>query len=402
MRTSDQTQAGVAPSPGLVLAPFANGAAVFDPFEEKTHLVGPVAAWLLGTDEPIVVDELVDLLADETDVDEATARSALEAAVATLVDLGLLGRDEALEAPARRIPTIDRPEEGWTVGASHGIIDGHLAFCGPDAEVIAAADELLGSPAPGVEPTVYFGLIPDGSGAIDLIDDSRWHFPTLGQLLWQLPGVVNDTVSHLHSMAILHAGAVRTPGGRIILVTGPMNTGKSTLVAALLAAGCDYLGDESIGIDPSSQHAWSHPKPLTLDPTSQQLVGLDPLGEPFTAGEHRRPQEIRPGTVSLHGDAGPLDLVVSTAYRPAAPPESVRLDPQRTLELLLMNTLNLLRSGAPGLATLCRVAEHVPAVSFVHGDSVALAEQLVAAEADPDRSITGTPATGDASEPPSE
>ncbi|HET8929821.1 MAG TPA: hypothetical protein VFN21_04105, partial [Acidimicrobiales bacterium] len=180
----------------------------------------------------------------------------------------------------------------------------------------------------------------------------------------------------------------RTPDGRLVVVTGPMNTGKSTLVAALVACGCDYLGDESIGISRSDLHAWGYPKPLTLDPTSQRLAGIDPVGEPLTSGEHRRPQEIGAAAKSLTGNVGKVDLVVHTAYRPQSPPESRRLHPAQAIELLLTNTLNLLRSGRDGFETLCRVAEGVPVVSVVHGDTLELAERIVATGADPDRLTT--------------
>ncbi len=381
---------GIVASPGLLIAPFADGAAVFDTLTETAHLVGPLAAWLLGSDETADLDELVELLIEEAGADPTTARRGLEGAVDTLTGLGLLGRSEHPESPTPRIPRVRTPEPDWFVGATHGVLDRYLAFCGPDRALVEAVDDLLGSPVTDVDPTLYFGLVPDGSGGVDVIDDSLWHFTDVDRLLWQLPTIVNDTVSHSESMVVLHAGAVRTPGGRVVVVSGPMNTGKSTLVAALLARGCDYLGDESIGIDASSLHAWAYPKPLTLDPTSQALVGLDPVGAPLTPGEHRRPEQIRREVSALWGDVGGVDLVLHTAYRPQSPASAVRLSAQQAIELLLGNTLNLVRSGNEGLATLCRVAESVPVVSITHGDTLALAERVVATGADPDRLATET------------
>lgn len=384
----DLSRTTIIRSPGLLIAPFDNGAAVFDVLEERMYLVGPAAVALLGSDEPATIDELVEALADVEGVELGDTRALLTRAAQELTDLGLLGRNRPPEPIEPLVPSITAPDAGWTVGATHPLLDRSLAFCGPDPELIDAIDTLLASPTGAAEPTIYFGAVPTDGGGIDVIDDSLWHLEDRDRLLWQLPSIVNYTVSHSGAMVVAHAGAIRTPGGRIALVTGPINTGKSTLVAALVRSGCDYLGDESIGID-ANLHAWAYPKPLTLDPTSQALVGLDPVGESLTAGEHRRPDEIRTDAVSLSGDVGPIDLVVHTAYRPDAPAAAQRSDRRHAIELLATNTLNLARVGSVGLATLCRVAETVPIVSVTHSDTIGLADRIVGVDADPELLVAG-------------
>ena len=370
-------------SPGLAVVTSSIGTVVFDPLTETAHLVSPIAAWLLSSDEPSTIDELVRIIVEETEADEQEARATLEQGVDTLTELGLLGRDEAPDRPATLVPRVREPEPGWTVGAAHGLIDRYLAFCGPDAELIEAVDDLMGAPLEGVDPTIYMGIQPVETGGIDVIDDSHWHLESADRLLWQLPAIVNYTVSHSDSMLVMHAGAVRTPHGKIVLVTGTMNTGKSTLVAALIKAGCDYLGDESIGVD-ADLHVWAYPKPLTLDQSAQRLVGIDPPGEPLTVGEHRRAPEIRSEAESLAGDNGLVDLVVHTAYRPDDPPRGERLNGAQALELLVSNTQNLGRVGGAGLEVLCALAESVPVVSITHGATMSVADRIVEVAADPD------------------
>ena len=364
-------------SAGLVSVPFLDGAVVFDAVCETTHVVGPVAAWLLGSDEPATIDDLVEILVSETDINAATATESLTRAITTLANRGLIGRTEQ-PGPVecvRRL--IDEPAPGWTVGETHSVLDATFAFCGPDHGLLAAVDERWGSPVLDANPTMYFGLEPTGDGGIDVIDDARWHFDQVDRLLWQLPTIVNLTAARTETMAVLHAGAVRTPTGEVILITGPIDAGKSTLIAALIRAGSDYLGDESIGIDPSTIHAWAYPKPLTLDATSQRLTGLDPVGQRLTPDEHRRAQEIRSDAKSLIGSSGSVDLIIATSYQPQANQEWRALDPRDAIEVLLKNMLNLRRSGPAGLTALSRLATETPVLRVIHDDAVALAERIV-------------------------
>lgn len=68
---------------------------------------------------------------------------------------------------------------------------------------------------------------------------------------------------------VLHAGSVRDPDGRI---TGLPEAGKSTLTAALVMAGCDYLGDELVGVRADSPRAAGFPRVPALDETSRHVL----------------------------------------------------------------------------------------------------------------------------------
>lgn len=75
----------------------------------------------------------------------------------------------------------------------------------------------------------------------------HWDFPHLDQFFLQLTDITNEYAARGSSYAALHAGAVRTPGGRILGLIGPIDSGKSTSTAALVAGGCDYITDETVG-----------------------------------------------------------------------------------------------------------------------------------------------------------
>jgi hypothetical protein len=52
--------------------------------------------------------------------------------------------------------------------------------------------------------------------------------------------------------ALVHAGAVVPPGGGAWLLVGDSRSGKSTSTAALVAAGWDYLSDDSVMLSPAA------------------------------------------------------------------------------------------------------------------------------------------------------
>ena len=80
----------------------------------------------------------------------------------------------------------------------------------------------------------------------------------------------------------LHAGVVAI-GGRAIAFPADSGGGKSTLTAACLQAGFDYVSDESLCIDVDSGSVEAYPKPLGLSPWSRQQLGIDDATLAFPA-----------------------------------------------------------------------------------------------------------------------
>lgn len=353
------------------MAPVGEALLVFDAVAQRAHTLGGLAAWLLTGPTPAALDALVDQLCAETGATLDDARLALDAALASLAEHGLIGRNDLPPIVPQPEASITEPELGWTLGATHAYLGHTLAFCGPDADLVEHIDAFLGPSGAGdAAPTLYFGVRRDADEQIRVDHDTYITFQTIDQMLWQLPGELNYFMSHTASMPVLHAGAVRTPDGKIIVVTGPIDAGKSTLIAALIKAGCDYASDESIGIDPATRHAWAYAKPLTMSPVSQRLVGLDPPEAAASPLEHRRAADIRADAMCLAGDIGPIDVIVDVAYRPDEPPITERYDPVTAAQRLLSNTLNPARMGRAGLEALCALAEKAPVMRVVHGDSL--------------------------------
>lgn len=339
---------------GLFVAPFGDGALVYDLVTETAHRLGPVAGWLLTVAESVSLDVLVaEMEASVPDVSPHEAASYLERAVTELRALGLLDRSTETDRPSEW-PGSPLPGGGRPVGAAHPVIDHRIAFRSSDTGLLAEIDQFLGVTIPG-PPTVVLDVEPGPGGAVVLNAANEWRFPSRRAFFGQLVDAVNEYAARSHSLPVLHSGGVRTPDGRVLLLPGHMDAGKSTLTAALIRAGCDYLGDESIGIRHDTLAAVAYPKPLSLDATSRKLLGLDDTDFPHTAAS-----ELRSDVAQLVGDIGRIDEVVLPVYSPDAPPDRNRLDPPEAIKALLTNTLNLARSGESGLSTLCQLARTGP------------------------------------------
>ncbi|MGH3649081.1 MAG: hypothetical protein ACRDU9_00105, partial [Acidimicrobiia bacterium] len=115
-----------------------------------------------------------------------------------------------------------------------------------------------------------------------------------GSALTALVAGVNNAVISVCQDFAVHSGVVGWDGG-ILALPAESGDGKSTLTAALVKTGFDYLSDEALVIDDSGAVV-GYPKPLALSDWSARSLGLDPdgaerlvtphqLGGSFFAGE---------------------------------------------------------------------------------------------------------------------
>ncbi len=344
-------------SDGVLLCPFADVAVAVDLIGERTHVLGRAAAWLLMQDSPVDVATLVASSPD--DEREELTESILDA-LDTLRTPGLVDRDAVYAFPE---PPGDSaaPVPGAHTGRTHAIIDRRVAFRSDDPELLGRVDTFLGG---GVDesPSRFFDIVEDGGGIV-LYAADRWEFANEERLLHTVPVVCNDDGARTHGVAVIHAGTVRTPHGRIVALVGPANAGKSTLTGALVAAGCDYLGDESFGVDREGT-VYGYPKPLTLSQPSRRVLGLPESPRAHTPLEEVRDDARRVVT------APSIDKILLVRFDPhhVGPPNECRLEPVPALQAVLANVLNLARGGEAGLEALCNLVESTPIASLVYGD----------------------------------
>lgn len=169
---------------------------------------------------------------------------------------------------------------------------------------------------------------------------------------------------HVHSAAV-------ASDDRAVMLVGRAGAGKSTLAAALVRQGWEYLTDEQSILRPADARLLPYPRPVTLRRSSWPLfagvpgIPAVPDSEEGAGGESGvDPSEDAAVEIAPH-DLGPVyrghGAEVTTVIAPGwrADPGEV-LQPMATraeiVELLSSCCYDLERMGRPGLETLIRVA----------------------------------------------
>lgn len=91
-------------------------------------------------------------------------------------------------------------------------------------------------------------------------------------MVWQ---IMNQAVSNVRDLLIIHAGAVVAPSGRAIVFPAGSGSGKTTLVAGLVQAGFGFLSDETAVIDPATRRILAVPRALSIKPGTFEALGVD-------------------------------------------------------------------------------------------------------------------------------
>jgi hypothetical protein len=158
----------------------------------------------------------------------------------------------------------------------------------------------------------------------------------------------------------VHAGVV---GWReeAILIPGRSHSGKSTLVAAMVAAGATYYSDEYAVLDERGR-VHPYPKPLSL------------RADPGAKGTQHSVE-----TLGQSGGSTPLTirLVVVSQYKVGAVWRPRRLSTGHGVLALLANTVSARRHPAIALATLQRVAANAIILKSGRGEASAVAPLLL-------------------------
>jgi hypothetical protein len=169
-------------------------------------------------------------------------------------------------------------------------------------------------------------------------------------------------VAHMTSRRVFVQAGVVGWRGQAILIPGPKDTGKTSLVAALVRAGASYYSDEFAVLDAQGR-VHPYPRPLSI------------RHEPAARIEKRTAEE-------LGGVAGvkplPVGLVAVTEYRPNGRWSPRPLSPGQSALALLANSVPARRRPAEVLETLQRVAATATSLSTVCGEAKQTADLLLA------------------------
>jgi hypothetical protein len=231
-------------------------------------------------------------------------------------------------------------------------------------ELLARARALLPpgwSPGPSTPTEGRFTIDERrGSYEVTLDGESRIVTPEREVALAVLDSQLRAHVAfHAPERVFVHAGVVARDG-RAILIPGPSFSGKTTLVAALIAAGAVYYSDEYAVLDADGL-VHPYPKPLSIREESAR-------------GDHT-PQSL--GAVVGH-DPLPVAVVAITSYRPGARWRPERRSPGDGAMALLANTVPARDRPREALAAVSRAAADALILEGERGDAPETATDLLA------------------------
>jgi hypothetical protein len=189
------------------------------------------------------------------------------------------------------------------------------------------------------------------------------------ELLWRLlMWSVNQQAvrSSGETHVVLHAAAAER-NGCVLVLPAPMESGKTTTVAALIRVGFDYLTDEATAIDRKSLRVLPYPKPLSIDRGSWQVLADLRPPRPEMFGDHWQvdPRAIRGDALGL---GGMPRFIVVPDYQPGA---SSALEPVKPADMLIhtiRSTFEFESRASENIATLARTVRRSGCYRLTIGD----------------------------------
>ncbi len=183
----------------------------------------------------------------------------------------------------------------WVAESYFEILGTRFAVRATDSEYLAPVDRVLEhfllDHRVGVPASRRFALAEAravkravGDGEILVYRDCRRVGPagSLGSALTRLVTSLNrQAIDEFDGFAV-HAGVISLDG-EAIAFPNTSGGGKSTLTAACVEAGFDYVSDEALCIDVRNGLVIPYPKPIALSDRSVELLGLS-LPEMSVAG----------------------------------------------------------------------------------------------------------------------
>jgi hypothetical protein len=236
-----------------------------------------------------------------------------------------------------------------------------------DPAMLAEVEAILPPGATPGDPDAVqarFLLAADGTVVVDGEPGDRPRAPAEGAA--RLDSAIRLRLGRLATdYVFVHAGVV-AHRDRAIVLPGRTLTGKTTLVAALVAAGAEYGSDE-FAVLSADGLVHPYPKPLSLR-----------RGPRWSAGS-RVQDDV--AVESLGGRAVsrplPLGLVVVTRYKWHATWAPVRRTPAAGAMALFENAVPARERPAQSLAVVTRATESALVLEGPRGEAAQVAESLL-------------------------
>ena len=316
-----------------------------------------------------VGEEVVDLRLGEVLVRLRFVGSALASSV--LPALAHVRSPVSSERPVLEVELWD--------GESTGVLPPPLPLRGDDAP---AHSEIRDYDEDGIRGLFHSGVRPqDGSFAsLTLIDEparvARYFVISAEWIPWYERAMPLRAVFQCGLIGperlLAHAGAVGV-AGRGVLLTGPKGSGKSTSAVAALLAGCDFLGDDYVLVEPARTPPVAHSIYATAKlaaPAAALLSNLPPgLLGPLPGADEKHVIDVAqlagPGRLR---NSIPIAAIVLPRVRPGAPTTARPVSAGDALRALAPTTVfQSPRRDGLALRPLAELARRVPAYTLELG-----------------------------------
>jgi PqqD family protein of HPr-rel-A system len=357
-------------TPEIDTVDLGGAVALYDPLTGQVHILNPVAAILWRSCDGTTLEaEVVAQLAEASGIDPVELGMQVTRYLADLRDKGLLERDTPPDEVRNPASILATPEAGQAPGEhaslTYGVLGLPIGFRSDDPDLIDALDDRFEDLAVDVPPSVLYGVGRDGDGRwwVRGGDGTDLSGTGDGALVEAVGELLDRLTGWTPAVLALHGGAVRDAAGRVVVLAGRPDAGIPALVADLVEAGWDYLGDRAIGVLGDAHTAVAFPTP----PAEGGILG-----------------DIREGAVAVsgRGEAGPIVAVVVARLAPGSEVVVERHEELDAFGALVPLARNLSAARGPGLATLVGIADRSGCVELIHpggAAAVAAIEDLVAA-----------------------
>jgi hypothetical protein len=190
-----------------------------------------------------------------------------------------------------------------------------------------------------------------------------------------LMATLNRKVIEEYRGFALHAGVVASEG-KVIGFPADSGGGKSTLTAACLAAGFDYVSDESLCIDVATGSVVPYAKPLGLSRWSREQLGVDEVNLLFPSGDSEG--MVLPADLGGSVASDPLELnhLVISEYGPEGKASLAEAPGHVAMAALLEFSFNHFKHGERAFTLAAQLANQVEVWQLEYSDPVAAAALL--------------------------
>ena len=359
------------PREGVAVAPFGDGGVIYDAATGRLFLINRAAMRVWHILRRAGAAEAAAVLASSDAVDVSTARRDVGMFVNALRDAGLLERPEPRGSsamvrldPPRRQPAL---EAVYRLGEASTRI---VCYSTEVAESFAplAAPAILSEDAAGESTLVLFRR----RGLFMLVRDGRLvdRLQTAPLARWALVRQLVAAGQRRNWLALLHAGAVTTPRG-CLLICGDSGAGKSTLLAGLVHAGFAFVSDDILPLEAGSHLAW--PVRLAISVKEGSWPVVDPLFPELAAAPvvrlgSRTMRYFWPGSrvIASESVGHPISAILFPRYVEGTSPSLTPLGLDRAL-VLLGEGGSILPETDAGLVEFLAWLERVPTYELTYG-----------------------------------